>query len=110
MMQIDSANVVVPGEKLTDYLLSGTHPIGRYKSAFFLSLGYTPGEPHVLEADLKSLLLSAAEPGDLTEFGQKLLSRGPLTGPNGQMGRVLAVWIILSGDPLIRFITAYPEG
>ena len=108
-MEIDPAEVVIAGEKLTGYLLSKTHPIGRYKSAFFLGLGYKPEEPDVLAADLRALLVAAAEPGEVTEFGQKVLSRGSITGPSGQVGRVMAVWIILSGDPRIRFVTAYPE-
>ena len=109
-MRIDPSKVIVSSEKLTDYLLSRTHPIGRYKSAFFLGLGYAPEEPSVLEADLTALLLSDAEVGEVTEFGQKVLSRGLITGPAGQTGRILAVWIILSGDSSIRFVTAYPEG
>ena len=108
-MRIDPRKVAISSEKLTDYLLSRSHPIGRYKSAFFLGLGYTPEEPSVLEADLTSLLLSNADAGEVTEFGQKVLSRGQITGPAGQTGRVLAVWIILSGDSSIRFVTAYPE-
>jgi len=109
-MKIDPANVVIPGDKLTGYLLSKTHPIGRYKSTFFLGLGYSPESPAVLAADLTTLLLSSAELGDVTEFGQKVLSRGPITGPNGQTDRVVAVWIILSAESSLRFVTAYPEG
>lgn len=109
-MEIDSGNVVVPREKLSGYLLSTTHPIGRYKSTFFLGLGYTPDVPEKLEAALKALLAISAEPGEVTPYGQKVLSRGPITGPNGQIGRIQAVWIILTGDILIRFVTAYPEG
>ena len=109
-MKIDPANVVIATEKLTGYLLSKVHPIGRYKSAFFFGLGYTPEKPEVLVADLTALLTAAAEPGEVTEYGQKLLARGPILGPNGQTGRVQTVWIILSGEPLIRCVTAYPEG
>ena len=109
-MKIDAGKVIVSPEKLTGYLLSKIHPIGRYKSAFFLGLGYTPEQAEVLATDLVALLAAAAEPGEVTEYGQKLLARGPITGPNGQTGRVQTVWIILSGEPLIRFVTAYPEG
>lgn len=109
-MQVDPAKVVIPSEKLSDYLLSSTHPIGRHKSAFFLGLGYTPEEPDLLASDLTSLLVASATAGEITKFGQKVLSSGLLSGPNGQTGRVLMVWIILSGDSSIRFVTAYPEG
>lgn len=107
---IDPANVFISREKLTGYLLSRTHPVGSHKSVFFLGLGYKAEEPDVLAADLTRLLISAAQFGDVTEHGQKVLARGPIQGPNGQIGRVLVVWIILAGESLIRFVTAYPEG
>jgi hypothetical protein len=109
-MEIDPTKVVVPSDKLTGYLLSTTHPIGRYKSAFFLGLGYTPDAYERLEEDLKALLAASAEIGEVTAFGQKIQSRGQIAGPNGRAGRVLAIWIILSGESLVRFVTAYPEG
>jgi len=40
-MVLDSAAAIIAPEKLRDYILSTAHPIGRYKSAFFRSLGYT---------------------------------------------------------------------
>lgn len=36
----NSESAIVPEEKLRDYLLSPTHPIGRYKASFFHDLGY----------------------------------------------------------------------
>ena len=83
--------------------------IGRYKSAFFLRLGFTPEEPAALASALRTLLVATAEPGEVTEFGQKILARGQILGPNGQSGRILAVWIILSTESVVRFVTAYPE-
>lgn len=32
---------IIDAEKLRDYLLSPSHPVGRFKAAFFASLGYT---------------------------------------------------------------------
>jgi hypothetical protein len=109
-VHIDPSTVVIPDEKVAGYLLSSTHPIGRYKSAFFLGLGYTPTESALLAADLLALLFAHGELGEVTEYGQKVLSRGSIMGPSGQVGRVMAVWIILSGESRIRFVTAYPEG
>lgn len=108
-MRLDPTTALVAIEKLTGYLLSKSHPIGRYKSTFFLGLGFSPDEPAVLAAALKSLLAAEAEPGEVTEFGLKVLARGEILGPNGRSGRVLAVWIILSGETYSRFVTAYPE-
>lgn len=32
---------IVDPAKVRDYLLSASHPVGRFKAAFFLSLGYS---------------------------------------------------------------------
>ena len=52
---------VIPPEKLRDYLLSVSHPIGRFKSVFFRSLGYEVNDYEVLEKDIRSLLVGDAE-------------------------------------------------
>jgi hypothetical protein len=36
----NSHNAVIPVEKLTNYLLSRDHPIGRWKAKFFRSIGF----------------------------------------------------------------------
>jgi Domain of unknown function (DUF4926) len=40
MVLLNSSKAVIAPEKLRDYLLSPTHPIGRYKALFFRTLGY----------------------------------------------------------------------
>lgn len=99
---------IIPAEKLRDYLLSRTHPVGRFKAEFFLRLGYTQQGWDVLEADIRRLLRGNAEEGEETEYGKKYLVRGTITGPEGR-GAVLTVWTILHGEDVPRFITAYPE-
>ena len=108
-MQLDAASADIPAEKLRDYLLSAAHPIGRYKSSFFRSLGYTQDQWQLLELDLRMLLRNDSVPGDVTEYGQKFTVRGALTGPNGNKAVVVSVWIILTGQTAPRFVTAYPE-
>ena len=80
-MKLDPTKAVIAGEKLTGYLLSKTHPIGRYKSGFFLGLGFSSDEPAALALTLKSLLAAEVEFGEVTEFGQKVLTRGEILGP-----------------------------
>ena len=109
-MHIDATTAVVLPEKLRDYLLSPTHPIGRYKYAFFQSLGYTQETWERLAADFLALLRTEALALDVTEYGQKVAVRGTLTGPNGRSGEIVIVWIILRGETHARFVTAYPEG
>jgi|SRR5690606_9879230 len=106
---LDPATAIISREKTTEYLLSAAHPIGRYKAAFFTSLGYSQDAPEVLERDLAQLLMSEISELDVTEFGRKFSSRGLVTGPNGRQAYILGIWIILSGEHQPRLITAYPE-
>ena len=55
---------VVDVEKVRDYLLSSTHPVGRLKAAFFMGLGYRAEDWGGLHKDLLDLaLVDAATPG-----------------------------------------------
>jgi len=54
----NAENAVIDSEKLHDYLLSPSHPVGRFKAAFFSSLGYTQENWRQFEADLRRQHLS----------------------------------------------------
>ena len=57
--------------KLHEYLLSTTHPVGRFKARFFKALGYSAGRWHELEADIRAQHLTQdAEPSELVANGQ----------------------------------------
>ena len=109
MTHTDLDLAIIPPAKLRDYLLSPLHPIGRYKSAFFLDLGYSQESWQVLERDLRAVLRGEVKVLDVTEFGQKLAARGQLRGPTGRAAGVVAIWIVLTGESTPRFVTAYPE-
>lgn len=110
-MRLPNADqAVIDRRKLTDYALSPEHPVGRFKSAFFASLGFTARNWEKLDLELRKLVLwSTAELGELTRFGQKYVVRGRITGPQGRTAEVLTVWIILKGEQVPRLVTAYPE-
>ena len=101
-------NAVIPAEKLRDYLLSSSHPVGRFKTVFFRALGYTGGDWERLEADIRSILTNDAAVGEQTDYGQKLEVRGSITGPADRSAEIVTGWIILKGESIPRFITAYP--
>lgn len=100
---------VVEPAKLRDYLLSPTHPIGRFKASFFASLGYEASAWPVLAADLRAQHLRRP-PSEIVEsgHGRKYVIRANLTGPTGQSALVVSVWIILASETYPRFVTAYP--
>jgi hypothetical protein len=103
------SKAVIAPEKLRDYLLSPTHPIGRYKALFFRTLGYDQTSWQELESQLRSLLARPAEPLESTKYGTKYAIIAPLTGLNGRMAEIVTVWIILAGEETPRFVTAYPK-
>ncbi len=111
-MQIPNADrAIVDPAKLHGYLLSRSHPIGRFKAAFFLALGYSPEDWRRLEADLRSQYLSKdARPEEGTSYGQKYAIRATLVGPSGQSADVVSLWVVRRGEEFPRFVTAYPDG
>lgn len=107
----EAARAVVEPRKLRDYLLSPSHPVGRFKASFFGDLGYTQDGWGVLSADLRQhAIAGVARPIEATRFGQKYEVTGPLRGPAGREAEVVAVWIILTGEDFPRFVTAFPGG
>ena len=103
-------NAVVPVEKLRDYLLSRFHPVGRFKARFFTALGYRRDEWPRLERDIRALLGGDAAKTEMTSYGQKYEVRGTITGPSGGTAHIVTVWIVLQGEHIPRFVTAYPGG
>jgi hypothetical protein len=102
-------SAVVGSRKLTTYLLSSEHPVGRFKAAFFFALGFTPQNWEKLELELRKLARwGTAEPSERNAFGQKYVVRGRITGPEGRSDMVTSVWIVLNSEEIPRFVTAYP--
>jgi hypothetical protein len=42
------------------------------------------------------------------EYGQKYEVRGTIEGPTRRSATLVAVWIVLHGEEVRRFVTAYP--
>jgi hypothetical protein len=99
---------VVDERKLREYLLSTQHAVGRFKAAFFSELGFKIGNWKELRSRLMELAHSDATMGESTEYGQKHLIPGTLTGPSGRRADVVSVWIVLTGDDIPRLVTVYP--
>ncbi len=107
----NAENARIEPAKIREYLLSSSHPIGRFKYGFFSRLGYTNEQWARLEADLLELAVTGeAIIGESTEYGQKYEVRGMLKGPSGRLAEVVSVWIVLAGQETPRFITAFPGG
>ena len=95
--------------KIRDYLLSDSHPVGRFKAAFFAALGYSAVAWDGLAADLRGHAMdNEAVPTQANEYGQKYEVRGRIEGPTGRAADLVAVRIVLRGEDFPRFVTAFP--
>lgn len=94
---------------MRDYLLSPSHPVGRFKAQFFVALGYSQDRWALLADDLRRHAADGAvHDGEASPYGRKFEVRGNLVGPSGRGAALIAVWIILHGTDSPRFITAFP--
>lgn len=110
-MQLPNASAaVIEPVKLHGYLLSSSHPIGRFKARFFSALGFTALAWADLESAIRAQHLSQdAEPGPVEAHGQFYTIRAMLKGSTGS-ALVVSVWLIRTGENVPRFVTAYPGG
>ena len=103
-------HAVLEPVKVRDYLLSPAHPVGRFKAAFFIALGYTPERWERLRDDI--LAIALAEPateGSSNDYGQIFHVDGILTSPTGRSAAVRTAWIIRNGEQFPRLVTAFPR-
>jgi hypothetical protein len=104
-------DAIIDADKSRGYILSFSHPIGRFKAAVFQKLGYSAGNMKVLETCLREIILSNSV-GDIedTEYGRKYVVEGLITSPSGKNVHLVTVWIILKKEITPRFVTVYPRG
>jgi len=98
----------VAPSKEADYLLSQTHPVGRWKAKVFRSAGFD--ETNLSE--LEEALLSMARSDDVTSaeqtaHGTKYVVEGEIATPSGRTLSVRTVWIVESDSETPRLATAY---
>ena len=106
----DAAKAVIEPSKVRDYLLSSSHPVGRFKAVVFLALGYTQENWEKLRDDLLAIARTGvAVPSEPSMYGQMYEVSGKLAGPNGQAGYFKTIWLVESEKSVPRFLTAYPR-
>ena len=105
----NAGKAIIDPEKLYAYILSSTHPVGRFNAAFFRSYGYSADNWETFEMSLRHLILSCeAVEVTASQFGKKYLVEGPLSGTGTSIVNIITLWVILKGEDIPRFITAYP--
>jgi hypothetical protein len=110
-MKLPNADLaIIDSAKMQGYLLSSLHPVGRFKAAFFASLGYGADRWERLRDDIAAIAHNGDTlAGSPSPFGQKYEVDGILVGPNGRSAQVRTVWIVLANEQAPRFITAFPR-
>lgn len=104
-------NAIIQREKLTKYLLSLAHPVGKFKGVFFRGIGFND----VNVDQLKHGLYKIAQNNDVKKSrvsddnsGINYMIIGSLSAPDGKIYSVETVWYIKIGTQYPSFITAYP--
>jgi hypothetical protein len=100
---------IVAREKIVDYLLSTTHKDGAPKAAYFAALGFDASNPD----GFKEAIIKHAVEGQVTsqvtsEFGEKYIVEGPMSGPAGTSSGIKSVWQRDTDESPPRLVTAYP--
>jgi len=105
----NKAHAHIPPEKITDYLLSETHAVGKSKARYFGSYGFHSKNPEALEHGLLSIAYNnEVIDTDTSRHGTKYTIDGQIETPKGVMIRIRTIWIIEKGQNSPRFVTAYP--
>ena len=96
-------------EKITDYLLSPSHPDGAGKAAFFTGYGFRAEEWEVFTRVLRKHgqthpVIKVVD----SDFGSRYAIDGILETPDGRQPFVRTVWILEKGSTEPRLVTAYP--
>lgn len=104
---LDSA--LVRESKITDYLLSLDHPVGKFKAAYFQAFGFSRDHWTIFrDALLAHATLTQPRSAEETTFGLEFAVDGPIHTPDGRNPRIRSVWIVRTGTNYPEFVTAYP--
>lgn len=109
MKIINIENATIPPEKIKNYLLSLSHPVGRFKAIYFNKLGYSLDNWEVLsDAFISILKNNKANRSVKTAYGVKYEVIGEIIGKENKKHKIITVWIISNDHNYPKFITAYP--
>ena len=97
-------------DKLRDYLLNPSHPVGRSKAQFFQRLGFRADTWQTLAAALRQHAISGEVISTrATEYGMLYVVGGPLQSAAPGNLEICTVWHLDHGAVAPRLVTAYPE-
>ncbi len=102
-------NAYIQKEKLTEYILSETHTVGRLKAKFFRAAGFNESNVSILKESLLKIAHSQkVKEVKISEHGKKYVIDGQVKAPSGKVLSIRTIWIIETNQKSPRFVTAYP--
>ena len=106
----NAQEAIVDERKVREYLLSPSHPVGRFKARYFGSIGFPPEAwPEFVSALRRLAAEGEAEMLEDSEYGKKYSVRGQLAGRGARPAEVESVWIVRAGEDTPRLVTVYPR-
>ena len=100
---------IVEKTKLTDYLLSPSHPAGRSKAGFFGRFGFDASNWEKLQESLLRHIAAAENATAMeTQFGTKYIIEASLEAPDGRRPHIRSVWFIEVGQHVPKLVTVVP--
>jgi hypothetical protein len=99
----------IDSSKLTDYLLSSSHPVGKAKAKFFTAFGFcVEAADQMNEALLQHGKSRTVVEQTESEHGVKYVVECGIETPDARNPCIRSVWIVEAGQTSPRLVTAYP--
>src|SRR3989344_7866747 len=95
-MKLPNSNkVIIPREKLTEYVLSETHSTGKFKAKYFGNLGFNGANIRFFQEALQKIVKSEEVKNEIVSpYGIKYILDGKISTPSGKIVQVRTIWII----------------
>ena len=106
----NNEQAIVLDKKITDYLLSDSHEIGKHKADFFKRFGFDISDVDTFKNSLiQHSNEREIEKTNSSEYGYKYELKCEIQTPDKRNPCVVTVWIIEIGKQRPTFVTAYPS-
>ena len=110
MKMPNNEQAIVLDKKITDYLLSDSHEIGKHKADFFKRFGFDLSDVDTFKNSLiQHSIEREIEKTNSSEYGNKYELKCEIQTPDERNPCVVTVWIIENGKQRPTLVTAYPS-
>ena len=109
-MKIPNNNLsFVAVNKITDYLLSDIHEIGKHKADFFKRFGFDISDVETFKGSLiQHSIEREIEKTKDSDFGVKYELKCEIKTPDERNPCIVTVWIVENEQEVPKLVTAYP--